>query len=87
MSPQLVACAGYGRGGSLAVLRRGVVAEVLIEVPVEGVRGVWALQYRDEDELETAIARPQLTDSYLLVTAANMTMLLEVSEDKMDEVM
>ncbi|CAD7702900.1 unnamed protein product [Ostreobium quekettii] len=86
VSPQLVACAGWRRGGCLAVVRQGVVAECIIEVPIEDVRGVWALQYMDEEEGDMAIATRHITDSYLLVSCTNMTKLLEVSEENMDEV-
>ena len=34
--PCLVACGGEGKGGSLTVLRRSVVPDVITEVPLPG---------------------------------------------------
>mmetsp|Transcript_23855 Transcript_23855/g.66163 ORF Transcript_23855/g.66163 Transcript_23855/m.66163 type:complete len:958 (-) Transcript_23855:258-3131(-) len=38
-----VMAVGHGKGGGLAVVRRGLLPEVMTEVPIPGVNGVWAL--------------------------------------------
>jgi hypothetical protein len=47
-APYLVACCGVGKAGMLAVLRQRVVSDVVLEVPYEGVCGVWALRQQLE---------------------------------------
>ena len=47
-SPALFALTGSDRSGAVAVLRRGLAPEVVTEVPLAGVDGVWALRHRQE---------------------------------------
>lgn len=35
--PQLVACSGQGKQGALSILRRGLVPELILEVPLPGI--------------------------------------------------
>lgn len=44
--PQLVAAVGYSKGGALAIMRRGVVGDIITEVPLPGVNGLWSLHYK-----------------------------------------
>lgn len=34
--PQLIACSGQGKQGALSILRRGLVPELILEVPLPG---------------------------------------------------
>ena len=46
----LAAAVGVGRAGSLALLRRAVVPEVITAVPLPGLAGAWTLCLSEEDE-------------------------------------
>lgn len=80
-SPQLVACVGSARSGSLAVLRKGVVAEVLIEVPVPDIEAVWALKFHDEYEHMAVSLTSYPTDAYLLISTSSSTTVLQSGEE------
>ena len=81
LSPQLVACVGSGRSGSLAVLRNGIVAEVLIEVPVPDIEAVWALKFHDDTEHMSLAVTPYATDAYHVISTATGTMVLQSGEE------
>ena len=81
LSPQLVACVGSARSGSLAVLRNGIVAEVLIEVPVPDIEAVWALKYHDDTEHMSLAVTPYATDAYHVISTATGTMVLQSGEE------
>jgi hypothetical protein len=40
------AAVGSERTGALAVLRPGLVPDVITEVPLQGVTGLWAIHHR-----------------------------------------
>lgn len=42
--PAVVAAVGRGRSGALAVLRNGLLLDVVSDVPLPGTQGVWAVQ-------------------------------------------
>ncbi|KAK9839426.1 hypothetical protein WJX81_001424 [Elliptochloris bilobata] len=46
--PELVVAVGAGRAGALALLRRALVPEVVTEVPLPGVQGLWAVRYQPQ---------------------------------------
>jgi len=45
-SPCLLAAVGADKAGALAIMRRGVVADVITAVPNLGAHGAWTLHYR-----------------------------------------
>ena len=46
--PTVFACTGEDRFGAIAVMRRGVVSEVITEVPLTDIHGMWAIHHRWE---------------------------------------
>lgn len=47
----LIAAAGSDKAGAVAVLRRGLVADVITEVPLAGIHGAWTLYYKPRAEV------------------------------------
>ncbi|KAK9815325.1 hypothetical protein WJX72_001813 [[Myrmecia] bisecta] len=76
---QLVACVGHDRAGCLAVLRRGLIPELITEVPLPGVQGLWAVHYRVPDAMEDANSHTY--HAFLLLSAATETKVLETGEE------
>ena len=72
---------GSARSGALAVLRKGVVAEVLIEVPVPEIEAVWALRFHDESEYMSLMTTSYPTDAFLLISTSTGTMVLQSGEE------
>ncbi|MEW5299110.1 MAG: hypothetical protein WDW36_002156 [Sanguina aurantia] len=48
--PSVFACMGQGRSGAVALLRQGLLPDLVLEVPLASVHGLWAVYHRTEDE-------------------------------------
>lgn len=48
--PSVFACMGQGRSGAVALLRQGLLADLVLEVPLGSVHGLWAVYHRTEEE-------------------------------------
>ena len=87
-SPYLVVCCGDERAGSLAVLQRSVIPEVITNVPLPGILGVWAVgedttQGFNENNGSSDLKRT-IHQSYLLISRPNKTQVLEASTNMRD---
>lgn len=49
--PQLVACSGQGKQGALSVLRRNLVPELILEVPIPGTFQISAMTVHHQELL------------------------------------
>lgn len=81
LSPQLVCCVGTGRSGALAILRKGIVAEVLIEVPVPEIEAVWALHFSEESEHLPVSITSYATNAFLVISTSTGTKILRSGEE------
>jgi hypothetical protein len=62
----LIAAAGSDKAGAVAVLRRGLVADVITMVPLEAIHGAWTLYYKPRAE----VSGPEETDAAAAAAAA-----------------
>lgn len=88
LSPQIVACVGQGRSGALAVMRNGIVAEILTEVKVDQIECAWALYYHhyNKSSNKEDVTSPDATfHSYLVLTNHEKTIILE-SGSELEEI-
>jgi cleavage and polyadenylation specificity factor subunit 1 len=86
----LVACSGEGKGGTLSVLRRSVVPDIITEVPLPGLLGAWAVRHvPDGGDVSTGVdgsAENGTADqgryhSYLLLSFVGATKVLATGEE------
>ncbi len=50
--PTVFALTGQDKTGAVALLQQGLVAEVVTEVPLSGVHGLWSIHHRREGAME-----------------------------------
>lgn len=82
--PCLVACSGEGKGGTLSVLRRSVVPDLITEVPLPGLLGAWAVHHRPADGADVAPGQQQYQGqyhAYLLLSFPGATKVLATGEE------
>lgn len=77
--PMLVACSGEGKGGTLSVLRRSVVPDLITEVPLPGLLGAWAV--RHAPGADSGTADQEQHHSYLLLSFVGATKVLATGEE------
>lgn len=82
-TPYVLACTGEGKSGALIVLRQSIVPEIITEVPLPGVQGVWAVQYN-----KTGSEAPTTGQyhSYLLLSFENGTTKVLATGDELAEI-
>ena len=68
-APYMVACCGKDKGGALAVLRRCVAPDVVTEVPLPGVAGVWAVGGNNNSSSSSPLTNSY--HDYLLLSFTN----------------
>lgn len=94
----LIAGVGSDKAGAIAVIRRGVVSDVITAVPLDQVHGTWALHYRPGGEQQTdtegggggAVGNGLGNDGYhaflLLSCEGNRTMVLDARGEELAEI-
>ncbi|GAX81861.1 hypothetical protein CEUSTIGMA_g9289.t1 [Chlamydomonas eustigma] len=55
-APTLFTLTGQDRSGSVVMLRKGLVPELVTEVPLPGVTGMWALHHRKENQEDGSLS-------------------------------
>ncbi|KAL4424540.1 hypothetical protein ABPG77_010120 [Micractinium sp. CCAP 211/92] len=78
--PYAVACSGEGKGGTLSVLRRSVVPDVITEVPLPGVLGAWAVHHRPA-ATAAGQGREAAHHAFLLMSFPDGTKVLSTGEE------
>lgn len=91
--PCLIACSGEGRSGSFVVLHQTVSPDVITEIPLSGVLGVWAVakdrSHMSFDNAESVALDPDGEENnayhtFLLISRSDGTQVLDARENMRD---
>ena len=74
--PQLVTCSGYGKEGSLRVVRCGIGIQELASIDIPGIKGIWPIRIRSEDKFDNA----------LIITFMGYTRILHFDGEEVEEI-
>eukprot|EP00898_Chlorokybus_atmophyticus_P006401 jgi/Chlat1/6762/Chrsp50S06459 len=73
---EMVTCSGHGKNGSLVVLQRSVRPEVVTQVELPAINGMWAVHYNG-----AAMTDDSEAHAFLFISLASSTMVLETGEE------
>ncbi|XP_074281902.1 cleavage and polyadenylation specificity factor subunit 1 isoform X1 [Silene latifolia] len=81
---ELVCCSGHGKHGALCVLQRSVRPDVITEVKLPGVKGIWTVYHKSSRNHSSGASRIAAEEdeyhAYLIISLEERTMVLETAE-------
>eukprot|EP00798_Chlamydomonas_sp_ICE-L_P015929 gene15929-22063_t len=80
--PTVYALTGQDRTGAVSILRQGLLPEVITEVPLSGVTGLWSIHHRQE-LMEDGDSNYH---AYLLLSKDGMTTMVLQTGEELEEV-
>lgn len=81
---ELVCCSGHGKNGALCILQRSVRPEMITEVELPGVKGIWTVYHKSSrshnSDTSKAAAEEDEYHAYLIISLEARTMVLETAD-------
>ncbi|XP_057528252.1 cleavage and polyadenylation specificity factor subunit 1 [Amaranthus tricolor] len=81
---ELVCCSGHGKNGALCVLQRSIRPEMITEVELPGVKGIWTVYHKSSrghnSETSKIAAEEDEFHAYLIISLEARTMVLETAD-------
>jgi len=62
----IVTCSGHGKDGSIRLVRNGIGVEEQASVDLPGIKGMWSLRARFQDEFDTYLVQSYLGETRIL---------------------
>lgn len=81
---ELACCSGHGKNGALCVIQRSIRPEMITEVELPGVKGIWTVYHKSSrshssDASKTAAEEDEY-HAYLIISLEARTMVLETAD-------
>ncbi|CAO2838985.1 unnamed protein product [Amaranthus hypochondriacus] len=81
---ELVCCSGHGKNGALCILQRSIRPEMITEVELPGVKGIWTVYHKSSrghnSEASKIAAEEDEFHAYLIISLEARTMVLETAD-------
>ena len=81
----LVCCGGEGNFGCLHVMRASIVPELITEIQLPDIQGVYTVRHNAVDAIDKSVSGHMLYHSYMLISLKERTMVLK-TKDTLEEV-
>ncbi|ERN13281.1 cleavage and polyadenylation specificity factor subunit 1 isoform X2 [Amborella trichopoda] len=81
---ELVSCSGHGKNGALCLLQQSIRPELVTEVELTGVKGIWTVYHKNPRSHSTdsskVAAEGDEFHAYLIISLESRTMVLETAD-------
>ncbi|XP_056694198.1 cleavage and polyadenylation specificity factor subunit 1 isoform X2 [Spinacia oleracea] len=81
---ELVCCSGHGKNGALCVIQRSIRPEMITEVELPGVKGIWTVYHKSSRSHNSDASKisPEEDEyhAYLIISLEARTMVLETAD-------